>query len=93
MKKVHIDAAIQQRRAMQAFIHIYISNKDPNFVLPETLLPNLLPEFDEEDKKSDLGLKDFIKETNPTGKICRLTADTGSDINIFYYSIFESTPE
>ena len=66
MKKVHIDAAIQQRRVMRAFVQMFVKNKDPNFVLPETLLPNLLPEFDEEETPG------AINSDSGTGEISSL---------------------
>ena len=44
LKQTHIQDAIVQRRAMQAFIKQYVKNIAPEQPLPEMLLPDLILE-------------------------------------------------
>ena len=58
LKQTHIQDAIVQRRAMQAFIKQYVKNITPEQPLPEMLLPDLILE----EKEDDEGVNNFAEE-------------------------------
>jgi hypothetical protein len=63
-KSIHMEAAIGQCHAMQAFIKEFVKNMDPEQQLPESILPDFI---DEEDEKI-VEIND-MHELRPHGKV------------------------
>ena len=63
LKHTHLDEAITQRRAMQAFIREFAQKLDPNLQLPAHIIPDVL-EDDEEVLKIEAEIAENVSEEN-----------------------------
>ena len=88
LKQTHIQDAIVQRRAMQAFIKQYVKNIAPEQPLPEMLLPDLILE----EKEDDEGVNNFAEEFK-FGTVLVQGEDFGGGIGMLHYGSYRPSTD